>query len=92
MAHLTCVGATRDELAAVLDELADAGIQNVLALRGDPPRGQTTFTPHPDGFRYASELVAFIRSRPSAGASASARPLPRGPRRDARPRRATSRT
>jgi methylenetetrahydrofolate reductase (NADPH) len=48
----------------VLDEVAEAGIQNVLALRGDPPRGQTEFVPHPEGFRYASELVAFIRSRP----------------------------
>jgi methylenetetrahydrofolate reductase (NADH) len=64
MAHVTCVGASREELAGVLDELADAGIQNVLALRGDPPRGQTSFEPHPEGFRYASELVAFIRSRP----------------------------
>ncbi len=64
MAHITCVGSSREEISAVLDELADAGVQNVLALRGDPPRGQTTFTPHEDGFRYASELVAFIRSRP----------------------------
>jgi methylenetetrahydrofolate reductase (NADPH) len=64
MAHVTCVGASRDEIAAVLDEVADAGIQNVLALRGDPPRGQTEFVAHPEGFRYASELVAFIRSRP----------------------------
>jgi methylenetetrahydrofolate reductase (NADPH) len=64
MAHVTCVGASRDELATLLDELAEAGIQNVLALRGDPPRGQTTFVPHPDGFAHASELVAFIRSRP----------------------------
>ncbi|WP_242335718.1 MULTISPECIES: methylenetetrahydrofolate reductase [NAD(P)H] [Anaeromyxobacter] len=64
MAHVTCVGASREELAGVLDELADAGIQNVLALRGDPPRGQASFEPHPEGFRYASELVAFIRSRP----------------------------
>jgi len=64
MAHITCVGASRDELAALLDEIAAADIQNVLALRGDPPRGQDTFTPHPEGFRYASELVAFIRSRP----------------------------
>ena len=64
MAHVTCVGASRDEIAAVLDEVADAGIQNVLALRGDPPRGETAFSPHPEGFRYASELVAFIRSRP----------------------------
>jgi methylenetetrahydrofolate reductase (NADPH) len=64
MAHVTCVGASRDEIAALLDEIADAGIQNVLALRGDPPLGQTSFAPHPQGFRYASELVAFIRSRP----------------------------
>ena len=64
MAHVTCVGASRDEIASVLDEVADAGIQNVLALRGDPPRGQLEFVPHPEGFRYASELVAFIRSRP----------------------------
>ena len=64
MAHVTCVGSSRDEIAAVLDEVADAGIQNVLALRGDPPRGQTSFTPHPEGFRWASELVAFVRSRP----------------------------
>ena len=39
-------------------------MQNVLALRGDPPRGETAFTPHPDGFRHASELVAFIRGQP----------------------------
>jgi methylenetetrahydrofolate reductase (NADH) len=64
MAHVTCAGASRDEIAAVLDEIADAGVQNVLALRGDPPRGQDAFVPHPDGFRYASELVQLIRSRP----------------------------
>ena len=64
MAHVTCVGASREELSGLLDELSEAGIQNVLALRGDPPRGEATFTAHPDGFRYASELVAFIRSRP----------------------------
>jgi methylenetetrahydrofolate reductase (NADPH) len=64
MAHVTCVGSSRDEIAAVLDEVAGAGIQNVLALRGDPPRGQDGFTPHPGGFRYASELVAFIRASP----------------------------
>ncbi len=64
MAHVTCAGASRDELAALLDEIADAGIQNVLALRGDPPRGEPTFVPHPEGFAHASELVAFVRSRP----------------------------
>ncbi len=64
MAHVTCVGSSRDEIAAVLDELAGAGVHNVMALRGDPPRGETAFTPHPEGFRFASELVAFIRSQP----------------------------
>jgi methylenetetrahydrofolate reductase (NADPH) len=62
MAHVTCVGASRQDIAGVLDEIAAAGIQNVLALRGDPPRGQKSFEPHPEGFRFASELVAFIRS------------------------------
>jgi methylenetetrahydrofolate reductase (NADPH) len=65
MAHVTCVGASRDEIAATLDEFSDAGVRNVLALRGDPPRGETTFVPHPDGFRHASQLVAFIRGQPA---------------------------
>ncbi len=65
MAHVTCAGASRQEIAAVLDEVAAAGVTNVLALRGDPPRGQSAFAPHPHGFAYASELVAFIRSEPS---------------------------
>jgi len=64
VAHITCVGASREEVASVLDEVAAAGIENVLALRGDPPRGEATFKPHPQGFRWASELVAFIRSQP----------------------------
>jgi methylenetetrahydrofolate reductase (NADPH) len=63
MAHLTCAGSTRDELAAVLQRLADAGVQNVLALRGDPPKGQLTFQAVEGGFSYASELVRFIRQR-----------------------------
>ena len=61
MAHLTCVGSTRDELGSVLHRLADGGVENVLALRGDPPKGQTAFTPVEGGFRYANELAAFIR-------------------------------
>jgi methylenetetrahydrofolate reductase (NADPH) len=61
MAHLTCVGSTRDELRAVLELLTAAGIRNVLALRGDPPKGQSAFTAVEGGFRHASELVAFIR-------------------------------
>jgi len=63
MAHLTCVGSTRDELAAVLQRLAVAGVQNVLPLRGDPPKGQASFQAVEGGFSYASELVRFIRQR-----------------------------
>lgn len=63
MAHLTCVGASRSELASVLGEYADAGIHNVLALRGDPPGGPgSLFEQHPDGLARASELVALVRS------------------------------
>jgi len=61
MAHLTCVGHHRDEIAAILDQLAAAGIENVLPLRGDPPRGEAHFVRPEGGFGYASELVAFIR-------------------------------
>lgn len=61
MAHLTCVGHTRDELRDVLRRLDAAGIENVLLLRGDPPQGQTAFEPVPGGFRYAEELVRFVR-------------------------------
>lgn len=63
MAHLTCVGASIDEVSRVLDEIAAAGIDNVLALRGDPPRGQTEWTPHPEGLHYSTELVNLIRAR-----------------------------
>jgi methylenetetrahydrofolate reductase (NADPH) len=62
MAHLTCVGQSRREIKRFLDELKRSGVENVIALRGDPPRGQTKFTPHPEGFKYASELAAFIRA------------------------------
>ncbi len=63
MAHLTCVGSTRDELAAVIDRLASAGIGNILALRGDPPKRDAAFQPVADGFRFANELAAFIRAQ-----------------------------
>ena len=61
MAHLTCVGHSREELRELLQRLAAAKIDNVLPLRGDPPKGQTSFVPTEGGFRYASELVHFIR-------------------------------
>jgi methylenetetrahydrofolate reductase (NADPH) len=63
MAHLTCVGHDRDEIAAILDRLQAAGIENVLPLRGDPPQGAARFERPPNGFGHASELVAFIRAR-----------------------------
>jgi methylenetetrahydrofolate reductase (NADPH) len=64
MAHLTCVGHTRAELAEILDSLSDAGVANVLALRGDPVGGPgTPWTPTEGGMTYASELVAFVRSQ-----------------------------
>jgi methylenetetrahydrofolate reductase (NADPH) len=63
MAHLTCVGSTRDELAEVIDKLGEAGVRNVLALRGDPPKGQSEFVVTQGGFQYASELIPFIKQR-----------------------------
>jgi len=63
MAHLSCVGTTREELQQILDEVAQAGIENVLALRGDPPRGETEWKPHPGGLHYSTELAALIAAR-----------------------------
>ncbi|MBI2680503.1 MAG: methylenetetrahydrofolate reductase [NAD(P)H] [Candidatus Solibacter usitatus] len=63
MAHLTCSGASRDEIRSVLDRLVAAGVQNVLALRGDPPKGQAAFVPAEGGFQFAGELVRFIRDQ-----------------------------
>ena len=61
MAHLSCVGSTREELSAILDDMGAAGIENVLALRGDPPQGETDWRPHPGGLSYSTELAALIR-------------------------------
>lgn len=63
MAHLTCVGSTRDEIGDVVRRLMDSGIQNILALRGDPPKGETSFRATAGGFSYATELVAFLRDK-----------------------------
>jgi methylenetetrahydrofolate reductase (NADPH) len=61
MAHLTCVNATKAELRGLLQEYHDAGVQNILALRGDPPKGQERFTPTDGGCAYASDLIDLIR-------------------------------
>jgi methylenetetrahydrofolate reductase (NADPH) len=60
MAHFTCVGATVEELRGTLDEMEQAGIENVLALRGDPPAGQETWTKTEGGLEYSRELVELI--------------------------------
>ena len=59
--HLTCVGSSVDELRSYLREAQNCGVSAIMALRGDPPQGETSFTPAADGLRYASELVALIR-------------------------------
>jgi len=61
-AHLTCVGSTVEQLRSFLSEAAERGIENIVALRGDPPRGETGFRPVEGGLKYANELVALIRS------------------------------
>jgi methylenetetrahydrofolate reductase (NADPH) len=60
--HLTCVGASREETLEVARGYARRGVRRIVALRGDPPKGETEFVPHPDGFRSAAELVAGLRS------------------------------
>ena len=62
MAHLTCVGHTREELAEILRRFGERGIQNVLALRGDPPSGEERFQETEGGFAHANELAEFIQS------------------------------
>jgi len=61
VAHLTCVNASKDHILQLLDQLKKKNITNLLCLRGDPPQGEKQFTPPPNGFHYAAELVDFIR-------------------------------
>lgn len=88
MAHFTCVGAGRTELGATLDRLSAARIENIIALRGDPPVGAARFEPAPDGFSHAAELVGFIRDRFGDALSVAGACYPEGhvecrdPRRD----------
>lgn len=63
MPHLTCVGHSRDELAAIADRIYESGFRNIMTLRGDPPKGASAFTVSTDGLRYANELVALLKTR-----------------------------
>lgn len=60
MAHFTCVGATKEELTETLAEIQAAGVENVLALRGDPPAGEEEWTPTPGGLLYSTELIELL--------------------------------
>lgn len=60
--HLTCVGASRDEVLEIARRYWDAGIRHIVALRGDPPKDSAAYVPHPDGFPYAADLVAGLKT------------------------------
>ncbi|MCW2999479.1 MAG: metF [Solirubrobacterales bacterium] len=74
MAHFTCVNATKDELRATLDQMRDAGIENVLALRGDPPNGEHRWTRTDGGLEYSRELVELLRDEYDVAIGAAAFP------------------
>jgi len=67
LAHLTCVGASALEIKAILTQLSGEGVENILALRGDPPKDEKFFRPSPGGFSFASELIHFIRENWEGG-------------------------
>ena len=59
--HLTCIGASKDEIDDIARQYWDMGVRHLVALRGDPPKGSDTYEPHPQGYAYASDLVAGLR-------------------------------
>jgi len=75
-AHLTCVGATRDEVDEVARQYWDAGVKHIVALRGDPPEGSARYEPHPNGYAYASDLVAGLKKVADFSISVAAYPEP----------------
>lgn len=78
MAHLTGIGHTRSEIEAILTRYARAGVSNILALRGDPPRSQEAQPATTGDFAYAADLVRFIRTFNERHSSAERHPDPRG--------------
>jgi len=73
-AHLTCVAATRDEIDAIAKDYWDAGINHIVALRGDPPDDVSEYVPHADGYAYASDLVAGLKAKQDYEISVAAYP------------------
>ena len=74
MAHLTCVGQTKEEIHGVLERLEAEGIENIIALRGDPPRGSAEFVPVAGGFQHATDLLQHIKSYFKFGVAAACYP------------------
>ncbi|MEE3250476.1 MAG: methylenetetrahydrofolate reductase, partial [Chloroflexota bacterium] len=74
MAHLTCVGQTVEEINSVLDRLESEGVENIIALRGDPPRGETEFVPTEGGFQHATDLLKHVTSNFHFGVAAACYP------------------
>ena len=74
MAHLTCVGSTQDMIGEILAEAQSIGVENILALRGDPPKGETEFKPTAGGFSHSIDLVHYIRARGHFAIGASGYP------------------
>ncbi len=77
MAHLTCVGATRDRILSFVDQLRDSGVNNILALRGDPPRDVKDFDFADQEFQHGSDLVTLVKKeRPDMGVAVTSYPEP----------------
>lgn len=74
MAHLTCVGQTKEEIHSVLERLDAEGVENIIALRGDPPRGTTEFVPIEGGFQHASDLLEHVKANFNFGVAAACYP------------------
>lgn len=63
MAHLTCSGSSRAEISGIVERLVDDGVENILALRGDPPKGDDAFRARDDGFAHATDLIQFLAEK-----------------------------
>lgn len=74
MAHLTCVGQTKEEIHGVLERLETEGVENIIALRGDPPRGSTEFVPVAGGFQHATDLLEHVKANFDFGVAAACYP------------------